>query len=258
MSVPLAQPEPCELLPWDTAFFGFRIGRVRGDALTMPLAHQVDAWSRQNALRCLYLLAQADDPVTTCTAEDHGFRLVDVRVTFERQGLADAAGAQPKSEPASCMRLARPDDLGELQAQARSGFTDTRFFYDTGFPRHLAESLYATWITLECQGRAQAVWVCTSASDHPVGYISCHVDPSRSAGEIGLVGVSSQAQGRGVGQALVFNALRWFAAQGVGVVTVVTQGRNRAAQRLYQRCGFLTSNLQLWYHKWYPAQEQAH
>jgi hypothetical protein len=31
----------------------------------------------------------------------------------------------------------------------------------------------------------------------------------------------------------------------------VTQGRNLAAQRLYQRTGFLIRDLQLWYHKWY-------
>ena len=36
---------------------------------------------------------------------------------------------------------------------------------------------------------------------------------------------------------------------------VVTQGRNIAGQRLYQRCGFLTRSVELWYHKWYPAVE---
>jgi hypothetical protein len=35
-------------------------------------------------------------------------------------------------------------------------------------------------------------------------------------------------------------------------MTVVTQGRNRGAQRLYQQCGFLSRDLQLWHHKWYP------
>jgi hypothetical protein len=34
-------------------------------------------------------------------------------------------------------------------------------------------------------------------------------------------------------------------------VLVVTQGRNYAAQRLYQRNQFRTCEVQLWYHKWY-------
>ena len=46
------------------------------------------------------------------------------------------------------------------------------------------------------------------------------------------------------------SALDWFATQGVEKVTVVTQGRNGAAQRLYQRCGFVTGSIHLWYHKW--------
>ena len=28
-------------------------------------------------------------------------------------------------------------------------------------------------------------------------------------------------------------------------------GRNLAAQRLYQRSGFVTASLQLWYHRWF-------
>jgi len=35
---------------------------------------------------------------------------------------------------------------------------------------------------------------------------------------------------------------------------VVTQGRNLAAQRLYQRNGFVTASLQLWYHRWFPRE----
>jgi hypothetical protein len=33
-----------------------------------------------------------------------------------------------------------------------------------------------------------------------------------------------------------------------------TTQRNYAAQRLYQRCGFLTGSIHLWYHKWYVPQ----
>jgi dTDP-4-amino-4,6-dideoxy-D-galactose acyltransferase len=65
-----------------------------------------------------------------------------------------------------------------------------------------------------------------------------------------LVGVSEKARGRGLGRELLINAIRWFSAEGVEVVTVVTQGRNVGAQRLYQRCGFTTRSAELWFHRW--------
>jgi dTDP-4-amino-4,6-dideoxy-D-galactose acyltransferase len=138
---------------------------------------------------------------------------------------------------------------------ARTGHTETRFFNDLNFPRQRAEDLYATWITLESQGRADAVWVAASAADGPLGYVSCHLDPAGRQGQIGLVGVSPEVRGKGIGKCLILAALDWYRAADVQAVTVVTQGNNLAAQRLYQQCGFLSRNLQLWYHKWYPGLE---
>ena len=34
-------------------------------------------------------------------------------------------------------------------------------------------------------------------------------------------------------------------------ITVVTQGRNARAQRLYQRAGFVTESVRLWFHRWF-------
>jgi ribosomal protein S18 acetylase RimI-like enzyme len=56
----------------------------------------------------------------------------------------------------------------------------------------------------------------------------------------------------------VLDALDWFAQQQVDTVTVVTQGRNIAAQALYQRRGFITQSQQLWYHKWFRRPEPEH
>ena len=58
--------------------------------------------------------------------------------------------------------------------------------------------------------------------------------------------------GGALGKIWFWPRLDWFRTQGAHEVTVVTQGNNRAAQRLYQQCGFLSRDLQLWYHKWYP------
>jgi ribosomal protein S18 acetylase RimI-like enzyme len=104
---------------------------------------------------------------------------------------------------------------------------------------------------LECQGRAQQVLVARAANHHPIGFISCHLLPASSQGHIGLVGVSSEASGKGIGRALVLAALEWFAVHHANEVKVVTQASNISAQRLYQRCGFLSAEVQIWYHKWY-------
>lgn len=246
------KPAPCELLPWDTQFFGFRIARVCGDSLTEESALQIDDWCRENRVRGLYFLSRANDPATIQAAEQHGFGLTDIRVTFEHLMAALQTPARPALPGAPRLRPVLTDDLPGLQAMARTGHEETRFFSDSHFPRPQAEELYSTWITLEVQGRAQIVLVAASPTNQPLGYISCHLDMTRREGQIGLVGVSPEVRGQGVGKSLVQGAMDWYRNQGAQRVTVVTQGKNRAAQRLYQQCGFRSQDLQLWYHKWYP------
>ena len=66
--------------------------------------------------------------------------------------------------------------------------------------------------------------------------------------------MARQARGQGLGGTLVAGAVSWFAGEGLATVSVVTQARNVTSQRLYQRCGFVTRSVQLYYHKWYSAE----
>ncbi len=251
----MSKPGSCELLPWDTEFFGIRLARVCGNRLTTEQAAQIDDWSRSNRIRGLYFLARADDPATIQTAEQHGFGLADIRVTFEHAMMAMRVPVHIAPPDGASIRPVQPDDLPGLQAMAGMVHRDTRFFADAHFPRQRAEELYSTWITLETQGRAQRVFVAAMPDNHPCGYVSCHLDLGHQKGQIGLVGVAPEVRGKGIGKYLVLAAIEWFREQGVREVAVVTQGRNRAAQRLYQQCGFLSQNLELWYHKWYPVMD---
>jgi ribosomal protein S18 acetylase RimI-like enzyme len=87
------------------------------------------------------------------------------------------------------------------------------------------------------------------ADGTPAAYVTCHLKGDEA--QIGLVGVSAQQLGRGLGTKLVQQFFSWSRQQNARRVTVVTQGRNLAAQRLYQRNGFVTASLQLWYHRWF-------
>ncbi|MFH1905931.1 MAG: GNAT family N-acetyltransferase [Chloroflexota bacterium] len=245
-------PPPCVLLDWDTDFFGFRTGRVRGNTLTGTLIEQIENWRTRNHIRCLYFLARSDDGLTTRLAEAHGFHLTDLRVTLECKIPA------PPPQKAEFLRPAREDDLPTLTTLARAGFTDSRFFYDPGFPRERAEALYEAWVRRDFGDSSAIVLVAASAENLPLGYISCQHRPGQDTAQIGLMGVSASARGRSAGQTLVNGALAWAAGRGAVRVTVVTQGRNVAAQRLYQRCGFLTRSVELWYHKWYDSEEDQY
>lgn len=239
----------CTFLPWDSEFFGFQIGRVNGNRLDPALAAEVDIWCVAEKIRCLYFLAAAEDAGTVETAERQAFHQVDIRVTFElRLPLAGTAPAQPEGV---LIRPARQADIAALKAIGSVSYTLSRFYFDPGFPRQRCDDLYSVWVEKSCQGYADEVLV-AEIGGQAEGFITLkRSDPDSPVGEIGLVGISPSAQGRGLGPLLVEHSLGWFARQGMTQAEVVTQGRNIRAQRLYQRAGFITKKVQLWYHKWY-------
>jgi len=234
----------CTYLDWDSRFFERRIARANGHCLDEATLSEVLAWCKTNRIDCLYFLADSDDAQTSALAEKNGFLQTDVRLTFERS----LTGIAPVIGPRDNVRLARPEDLRALKTIARAGHRDTRFYFDSHFERAKCDLLYETWIEKSFSGFAQAVLV-AEVNAEPVGYITCTVRNTES--QIGLLGVGDKCQGMGLGQQMVEGFLAWSVEQGADRATVVTQGRNVSAQRLYQRLGFLTAAFQLWYHRWF-------
>jgi dTDP-4-amino-4,6-dideoxy-D-galactose acyltransferase len=186
------------------------------------------------------------DPDTIRLAEDNRFHLVDIRVTLECHLNTALVG---KSDLHESIRPFTPDDIPALRSIARESHHDSRFYHDPHFPKSLCDKLYETWIENSCNGYADAVLV-AELDRQPVGYITCR-KLDQTTGQIGLLGVHGDLQGRGLGQSLVREALRWFSEYNIGIISVVTQGRNCQAQRVYQQCGFMTYALQLWFHRWF-------
>lgn len=239
-------PELCSLLDWDSAFFGVTIARLNRDQLDIRTVAQVMDWCREKRVSCLYFLADGADSETLRQAEGNGFHLTDIRMTYERSlsGLTERPAQDPD------IRMAVPQDLPALRAMTGSAYRDSRFYYDGHFSQAACDRLYEIWIEKSLAGYAQAVLV-KGPPGQPEGFVTCDALLPDAKGKIGLVGVSSRTRGRGVGQALVLASLDWFAGQGLKTAQVVTQGRNIPAQRLYQKCGFLTSEVKLWYHRWF-------
>lgn len=242
----------CTFLEWDSQFFGYRIGRVEVKQIYPQIAHDIDDWAENNSLDLVYFLSSSDHPESTQTAELFGYHLRDIRVTLQ-QKLSAVDYAAPK---APVMRHYQNGDLEHLVDTVRTAYTQSRFYFDPHFSDEQCAELYEVWLQRSCETDYADGVVIAEYDGKAAAYVTCHLDNDTKIGKIGLVGVVEAARGYGLGRHLVNYALEWFWQQGMEQVTVVTQGRNVGAQRLYQRCGFVTQSVQLWYHKWFNQSDE--
>lgn len=242
---------PCQVLEWDSRFFGRKVARVEQTRLDERSCGEVLDWCRHEHVEWLYFLADADDAETVRVAEGAQFNFVDIRLELVADIASRGGHARGPARPVGySIRDATARDVPALEAIAADVHRDSRFFFDGRVPREQAVALYHTWIRNSVQeGFADRVLV-ADVDGVACGYITGRLLPD-GRGSIGLLGVGESVRGRGVGAALIHAALAAFAAQGLTQVSVVTQGRNVAAQRAYARQGFLSQSIRLWYHKWF-------
>jgi dTDP-4-amino-4,6-dideoxy-D-galactose acyltransferase len=241
-----AMSEACSLLSWDSNHWGFATARINVDRLTADLAEHAIRWCEGRQVKCLYFAADGACAETLENAHSHGFKFVDVRVDMEWT----LAGEFPENAVGSVCRVAVPDDLAAIEKLARTAHQDTRFFKDRAFDARRAADLYALWIARDYREGPVFVAVSPVQPDHVLGYLSVG-NTDRDEGRIGLVAVTPEARGRGVGRQLVQHALAWLQLRGVKRVRVATQGTNVSALRLYESCGFRAAEVKFWFHRWF-------
>jgi dTDP-4-amino-4,6-dideoxy-D-galactose acyltransferase len=234
---------PCRFLEWDSTHFGRRIARVEEPRLTAEALRRVSSWCAAERIDCVYFLAAPGDEESARVAEEAGFQKVDVRITMERENAAPSEAAA-----SGLVRPFEAGDLDRLRELARTLFVETRFYRDPAFDRARCAELYDIWITKACSGGADRVLVALDEG-RPAGFLSAVLSEGKA--KIDLVGVAESSKGKGLGRALVLEALRGFAGRPPARVSVVTQGGNAAAQKLYAGCGFRTVSEQRYFHGWF-------
>ena len=235
-------------LPWDTSHFGHRIGRAKIHRLDEESYQLLRDSCKKAEIDCLYFLADAGDQASILELQRRGFILVDIRITLE-QKVPDSP--TPGSDGKAIIRSSSAGDLETLTAIARDSFTSTRFFVDPYLNNEKASTMYQIWLSKSVTTDYADRVVVAEVNRKSVGFVTCHLDRDSREGKIGLVALATTAQGKGFSQIMVRHALEWFRDQGMKSASVVTQGHNIAAQRLYQRCGFVTRSTELWFHKWF-------
>lgn len=240
---------PIRLLEWDTAHFGYRIARITVNTLTRSLAQEIDQWCADNDIACVYFLCAAGDDTSIRLAEDFAYRQQDIRVTFAHK-LKDFTYLETLL-PNIRLDTATETDESALLQIADGIYQHSRFYNDPHFETSKVDAMYRIWMRRSLSGDLADTIFVARVEGIVQGFVTAQLNIATGVGELPLVGIASALRGKGVGIHIILQALNHLKQQSAAGVEVVTQGRNIAAQRLYQKAGFRTANVQLWYHKWY-------
>jgi GNAT superfamily N-acetyltransferase len=110
--------------------------------------------------------------------------------------------------------------------------------YQAFYPNHWRVSQQKA-VEDVCAAEDTNVWVAIDASS-TVGFVAVKLHSEDSMGEIYMVAVDPDFQGRGIGSALIEFALAWMKDTGMSVAMVETGGDpgHKRAHHTYEKVGF--------------------
>jgi ribosomal protein S18 acetylase RimI-like enzyme len=241
--------DPCELLEWDSQHFGFPVARLTPLAPGEAEVRAALAWCRAGGVRCLYFLCDAAAVESARLARARGFDPVDVRVTLVRR--FDLHPVEPPAGGRLVVREATEADLEAVWALTPGMFESSRFYKDDRFPRARADALYQRWAARD--GRTPGRLLVVGERDGRVVGFGSGSDEGAGEGRWGLIGVEAGARRQGVGATLADAVEHRLRERGASHCVVATQGGNAASLRLFEKRGFRTVSVQLWFHRWFDG-----
>jgi GNAT superfamily N-acetyltransferase/DNA-binding MarR family transcriptional regulator len=133
------------------------------------------------------------------------------------------------------LRTHRPGDMGAITALEGAGYV-AQFGWDTSFEALVAR-IVADFLD-HFDAARERCWI-AEMDGRPVGHIFCvrHPDQPGTA-KLRLLFVDPAARGRGLGQTLVAECIRFARQAGYARITLWTQSILTAAHRIYQAAGF--------------------
>ena len=146
------------------------------------------------------------------------------------------------------VRIAQPDEMEAVASIAYRAFQSFRLRIDPQIPESRARHSRREWVRNGFKGRAEAIYV-AEVEQELVGFVLLRskVDMEK-VGEIELIAVDPAFHGRGIGKALVAEAIRHYQGK-TSKIQVGTQAKNLRAVGLYTRMGFSVVRSELSFHR---------
>lgn len=209
-------------LKWDSEFFEKKIGKIENN-IDDSLNGDISEYD------LIYIFS--DDKV------DFLNEAIDIKVTFAKK-------TQKKIENANVMVYDNTIHVYEdLLALAYTSGHDSRFLKDPFFGEKAFKKLYKRWIDNSLNDSNTLVFVYVE-NNQLVGFVTCTQYAEHAT--IGLIAVSNNAQGKGIGGKLIDAVENQL--QNDTLLYVATQKTNVQACDFYERKGFTINSIKYIYH----------
>ena len=221
-------------LPWDSAMLDLDCRQLHLFPDGTPFRSDFGAEVERLGGEFLFTRVEAADVASLHAFQGAGFAVVESLVTFALPVEGGEAGAESLGEA----------DEAAAVAIMRASFVDGRYLVDPTIPREVGMRAYETWASNAVGGRLGDAALGVRDEGGLAGFVTLSLDREAERvadvriASVGLIAVRPDAQGRGVGRALMRSALAWCADERVATLTVGTQTSNVPAQRLYTGLGF--------------------
>lgn len=239
----MSNAAPYKKLEWDSQTFGIITGTVTRQDLDDATLRDVLQAMRAEGYRLVYFPA-VRKMVGSDLLESFDGMLADEKVTYVKS-LDTPFTYTPDDHIRSYDGATASPDL--LRLAFDSGLY-SRFRVDPHFTHDEYQVLYRIWIERSVRREIAHEVLVYAEGPNLLGMVT--LGEKNDRGDIGLVAVSEDARGKGIGKKLMAAAEADFRKRGYGKIQVVTQGINQPAIKLYAGSGFSLDETVYFYHFW--------
>lgn len=234
-----------EYLPWDSEFFQIKTGKIILDESGLQPLEEAFQVAKVRGYQLIYVLTASDFAFPDSFLHKWDGILADQKVTFS---CADMTTGKLVNQVEIIPVNSTQVDIGQLKELALVSGQYSRFKIDKNFPEGSFERLYHTWIE-KSVNREIASEVCVIRL---LGKIRGMMTIAYMVGKvvIGLIAVSPEVQGKGVGTDLLNFIKEECQKKSISCIEVTTQQYNQSACLFYKRNNFVIFRKQNIFHFW--------
>lgn len=248
----IAESKGAEIVPlaWDTEHFGFPVARLRTPGMSTEQIEARIVEAQRTGVEMLVVIVDAEQRLPDALLARFNGLLADDKVTFTR-GLDNFIRTPVSSDEILIEPFDGSAATQQLVDLSIASGEYSRFRVDPRFPRWAFENLYRLWIERSVRHElADVVLVARTPERRELLLGMITVDVKNAIGSIGLVAVTAESRGRGIGSRLIDAAHTEMLQRGARSASVVTQAVNEPACRSYRRAGYALTTTERIYHFW--------